>query len=131
MIGYTSLVFLVFPIIGIVFIILGIKGLIRYKELPKVDAEIIDYNIRRGDTGRIYAAVYSYTFNGQFIENASSNLYTSLRPRIGSIKEIAVDPEYPKKPITRGSSILLLSIGIMFTIISSFIVPAVFMIEFM
>lgn len=120
-----SLIFLLFPIIGIVLTVFGIKGLNRYKKLPKVEAKIIDYNKRKGDNGTLYSAIYSYTFNGEFINGVCSNLYTSAKPKVGSIKEIAVNPEHPEVPIARGSYTILLFIGITFIIVSSFIVPVI------
>ena len=84
---------LMIPMFGIMLVTSGIKGLNRYKELPKVEAKIVDFRKKQGRHGVVYAPIYSYTFNGEYIKEAFSTLYTNRKPDVGQTEEIAVDPE--------------------------------------
>ena len=108
------LLFLIIPMFGIMLTVSGIKGLNRYKELPKVEAKIIDFRKKRGKHGTMYAPVYSYAFNGEYIEEAASTLYDSRKPDVGQTEEIAVDPESPEVPIVKGKYISMIVISIPF-----------------
>ena len=109
---------ILFTIVGIVVLIIGIIRASRYKKFPKVEAEVVDFTTRSGNKGTLYAPVYTYTFNGELIEDACSSSYNNRRPEIGSIEEIAVNPENPEIFRTKGDYLLLIFVGGGFTFMS-------------
>lgn len=120
---FTSIGLLFFPIMGVIALIIGIRGIIKYNQFPKVEAEITGHDKDLGEKRMMYADIYSYTFNGQLITDAHSYFYNSKKSEIGSKKEIAVDPKHPEVPVVKGGYNLALLVGIVFILGSLFTIP--------
>ena len=112
-----------FILIGIVMLYFGIsnsfKNFSKTNNYVKTIGYFVDYEIYNSDEdGTTYKLIYSYNVNNKEY-TVSTDYGTNMIPKEGSSRTIKYNPSNPSEAIISGGSseILLLLIGIMFTMI--------------
>ena len=125
----------VFVIVGVILLCIGIIKPKRDKARCTVslEAEVVDIERHYssdsdGSSGWVYAPVYRYYYQGHEYK-ISSNIYSSSVERVGTKQEICINPYNPNDFIEpkklRSLSILLLVMGVMFSVVGLFSVVLV------
>ena len=91
-------------VVGLVFSLAGVLVLLTSplysKRAVALQAMITGMEERRGSKGgRLYAAVFEYTFGNAVVKAASSSA-SSIKPKIGKIVTIKIMPDKPENPTT-------------------------------
>lgn len=105
--------------IGLILGFLGMTRINDYKDkqtyYKEVTAKVIDYKTPGEKSGGSFA-VYEYKVNGKTY-TATSDIKSSILPRIGTTKKIMYNPLNPEEVLFGGSNYLLLIIGIVFIVV--------------